>query len=113
MRRGEVHWHRFAAPDKRRPVVVLTRSDLLPHLSTVTVAAVTSTSRGAPSEVRLGPDEGLPRLCAVNLHNVFTLPRKDVGPFIASLPDEVMARVDRALVFALGVGERRRATESD
>ena len=106
MKRGEVHWHRFAAPDKRRPVVVLTRTDLLPHLSTVTVAAVTSTARGAPSEVKLGPDEGLPRPCAVNLHDVFTLPRQDVGPYIASLPDEVMGRLDRALVFALGVGER-------
>jgi mRNA interferase MazF len=107
VRRGEVHWYRFPSPDKRRPVVILTRSDLLPHLTTVTIAAVTSTRRGVPSEVPIGPEEGMPRACAVNLHNVFTVPKSEVGPFLATLPEQSMVRIDRALVFALGVGERR------
>ncbi|MBI3182824.1 MAG: type II toxin-antitoxin system PemK/MazF family toxin [Myxococcales bacterium] len=106
MKRGEVRWYRFPSPDKRRPVLVLTRSDLISHLGTVTVAAISSTVRGVASEVRLGPEVGLPKVCAVNLHNVFTLEKAEVGPFLAELPSEVMALVDRALVFALGVGER-------
>ncbi len=105
MRRGEVYWFRFPLPDKRRPVLVLTRSILTAHLNTVTVAAITSTRRGVASEVALGPEHGLPKPCAANLHNVFTLSKDEIGPFIAALPQEVMARVDRALVFALGVGE--------
>lgn len=105
MKRGEVHWFRFRAPDKRRPVVVLTRSDLLGHLGTVTVAAVTSTVRGVASEVALGVSDGLPRPCAINLHNVFTLPKAETGPYVATLSAEVMLQVDRALVFALGVGD--------
>ncbi len=105
MKRGEVHWHRFAAPDKRRPVVVLTRSDLLGHLRTATVAAVTTTIRGVASEVPVGVSEGLPRSCAVNLHNVLTVPKEETGQYLATLSPEVMLRVDRALVFALGVGE--------
>lgn len=108
MRRGQVYWYRFPAPDKRRPVLVLTRSDLVPHLATVTVAMITSTIRGAPSEVTLGPDDGLPRPCAVNLHNVFTLRQRELGPYLATVDDAVLERVDRALVFALGVGERSR-----
>ena len=105
MRRGEVYWHRFARPDKRRPVLVLTRTSLLAHLGTVTVAAITRTIRSVASEIMLGTDQGLPAPCAANLHNVFTLRRDDLGAFIAALPPEIMAEVDRALVFALGVGE--------
>ena len=90
--------------DKTRPVVVLTRSALLGHLGTVTVASVTSTRRGAPTEVPLEPEQGLPKPCAVNLHNVFTLPRSDLGPFLATLPKNVMSQIDEALVLALGVG---------
>ena len=106
MRRGEVYWHEFPRPDKRRPVLVLTRTSLLGHLGTVTVASLSRTIREVASEVIIGTEHGLPARCAANLHNVFTLPRKDLGAFIAFLPPEIMARVDRALVFALGVGER-------
>lgn len=106
MRRGEVYWHRFGRPDKKRPVLVLTRTLLLGHLATVTVAAVTRTIREVASEVVLGQEDGLPTRCAANLHNVFTLRRGDLGSYIVTLPPEVMARIDRAIVFALGVGER-------
>lgn len=106
MRRGEVYWYRFARPDKKRPVLVLTRTMLLGHLTTVTVAAVTRTIRDVASEVILDEQHGLPARCAANLHNVFTLRRADLGAYIATLPPDVMARVDRAMVFALGVGER-------
>jgi mRNA interferase MazF len=105
VRRGEVYWHRFDRPDKRRPVVVLTRSSLVGHLGTVTVASLTRTIRGVASEVVVGPEQGLPAPCVVNLHNVFTLRRAELASFVALLPADVMARVDRALVFALGVGE--------
>jgi len=106
VRRGEVYWHRFDRPDKRRPVLVLTRSSLVGHLGTVTVASVSRTIREVASEIVVGTEHGLPARCAVNLHNVFTLRRADLGAFVAQLPTEVMERVDRALVFALGVGER-------
>lgn len=105
MKRGDVHWFSFGKPDKRRPVLVLTRSTLLSHLPTATIAAITSTVRGVASEVELGPREGLPKVCAVNLHNVFTVPNSELGPYLTTLPAEIMARVDLALVFALGVGE--------
>jgi mRNA interferase MazF len=107
VRRGEVYWHGFARPDKRRPVVVLTRTKLLGHLSTVTVAALSRTIREVASEVIVGAEHGLPARCAVNLHNVFTLRRRDLGPYIATLPSDVLARIDRAIVFALGIGELR------
>lgn len=106
MRRGEIYWHRFRSPDKRRPVLILSRTELLGILSTATVAALTSTIRDVPSEVILGPAHGLPKACAANLNNVFTVAQAEIGPYLTMLSDEAMARVDAALVFALGVGER-------
>jgi len=64
MKRGEIRWYRFRAPDKRRPVVVLTRDSVLDYLGEVTVAPITSTIRDIPSEVVVGPDDGMPRRCA-------------------------------------------------
>jgi mRNA interferase MazF len=106
VRRGEVYWCDFRAPNKRRPVLVLTGSHSLRHLSTATVAALTTTARNVASQVRLSPELGLPKACSVNLHHVFTVNQVELGPFLTALPDEVMASVDRAMVFALGVGER-------
>ena len=102
MRRGEVRWYRFAAPDKRRPVVVLTRDSVLEYLGEVTIAPVTSTIRGIPSEVLLTSEDGLPRDCAVNLDHVQTVSAARVGPLIAVLTSERMREIRAALLFALG-----------
>jgi mRNA interferase MazF len=102
MRRGEVRWYRFSTPDKRRPVLILTRNSALEFLGEVTVAPVTSTIREIPSEVRLTHAEGMPRDCAVNLDHVQTVTRARVGPLIATLSPGKMSEVRAALLFALG-----------
>ena len=102
MRRGEVRWYRFAAPDKRRPVVVLTRDSVLEYLGEVTIAPITSTIRGIPSEVLLAPEDGLPRDCAVNLDHVQTVSAARVGTLISALTSERMGEIRAALLFALG-----------
>jgi mRNA interferase MazF len=71
--RGDIRLYRFAPPDKKRPVVVLTRDSAIAYLSTVTVAPITSTVRGVPSEVILTQEDGLKAPCAVNLHNAVTV----------------------------------------
>lgn len=100
--RGEVRLYRFAAPDKQRPVLILTRASALRHLSRVTVAPITSTMRGVPSEVVLGPEDGMKFACAVNLHNVATVARQGVGRRLGQLGPERMRDVCAALGFALG-----------
>jgi mRNA interferase MazF len=102
MRRGEVHWYRFAAPDKRRPVLVLTRDSALAFLGEVTVAPITSTVRDIPSEVQLSDIDGMPQPCAVNLDHLQTVSRAKVGPLIATLSAQRMREVRSALLFALG-----------
>jgi len=71
--RGEVRLYRFAPPDRPRPVLILTRESAGGHLSTVTVAPITSTIRGVPSEVILDASDGMKGPCAVNLHGAVTV----------------------------------------
>jgi mRNA interferase MazF len=102
LKRGEVRWYEFARPDKRRPVLVLTRDSALDFLGEVTVAPLTSTIRDIPSEVVLRAADGVPRDCAVNLDHLQTVARGRLGPVVTRLPSERMAEVGRALLFALG-----------
>lgn len=104
MLRGEVRWYQFAAPDKRRPVVVLTRDSIIPSLGEVTVAPVTTRIRDIPSEVALSPDDGLPRDCAVNCDHLQTVPRGRLGATISRLSEEKLNRVAAAIRFALDIG---------
>lgn len=100
--RGEVRLCRFPRPDKQRPVLILTRDSVLPFLSAVTVAPVTSTVRGVPSEVRLTVEDGMKGPCAINLHNVITVSKAHLGRRVAALGPERLKEVCNALGFALG-----------
>jgi len=102
VRRGEIRWYRFAAPDKRRPVVVLTRDSILEYLGEATVAPITTTIRDIPSEVVLTKQDGMPRDCAVNLDHLQTVPRSKIGPLITTLSPERMRELRGAVLFALG-----------
>ena len=102
MRRGEIWMFRFAPPDKHRPVLLLTRSDMIPVLNTVTVAPLTRTIRGVASEVVVGIESGLKADSAVNLHHVVTIPKAGLRRFIGTVPPEMLVRVRAALLFAFG-----------
>ena len=73
LNRGEIWLLDLPRPDKRRPVLILTRRRLIGLLHTVMVVALTSTLRGAPTEVEPGTTEGLKGLSCANLCNVFTV----------------------------------------
>ncbi|HRW46256.1 MAG: type II toxin-antitoxin system PemK/MazF family toxin [Caldilinea sp.] len=104
MKRGEIRWYTFRAPDKRRPVLILTRTLVLERLTGVTVAPLTTTVRDIPSEVFLTPEEdGVLTSCAVNLDNIVTIPRDQVGALISVLGTERMKEVEQAICFALGI----------
>ncbi len=100
--RGEIWNYRFKAPDKRRPVLVLTRQEVIGLLHTVMVAPITSTIYGAPSEVVVGLDEGLKHASAINLDHVQTVPKARLGGLVTTLPSARMYEVRDALLFSLG-----------
>jgi mRNA interferase MazF len=102
MARGEIRLYHFAAPDKTRPALVLTRNSAIPYLTTVTIAPVTSTIRGVPSEVILTEEDGMKSTCVVNLHNAVTVPQQRVGKRVAQLSPTRMNEVCAALRFSFG-----------
>lgn len=101
MNRGEVRWFKFSRPDKRRPVLILTRDSTLGFLGEVTVAPVTSAIREIPSEVPLTREDGMPRECAVNLDHIQTVSKKKIGAVITRLGQGKMREVALSIRFAL------------
>ena len=83
-------------------MLVLTRPSLIGLLHTVTVAAVTSTLRGSPTEVELGTAEGLRQTSCVNLCNLFTVEKRRLRSYVGTVGPEKMLGVCQALMVASG-----------
>jgi mRNA interferase MazF len=105
MKRGEIRWYKFAKPDKKRPVLILTRDSALEFLGEITVAPITSTVRAIPSEVFLGKSDGMQKDCAINLDHIQTVSKGSIGSLITVLSPKKMSELRSALLFALGFSE--------
>ncbi|MBT8341796.1 MAG: type II toxin-antitoxin system PemK/MazF family toxin [Desulfatitalea sp.] len=103
MKHGEIRWYKFAHPDKKRPVLILTRNSIIDYLGQVTVAPITSTVREIPSEVFLSKPDGMPRVCAINCDHLHTVSKGKIGALITCLPPSKMIDVGRAIRFALEI----------
>ena len=102
LKRGDIYFHRFGAPDKRRPVVILSRQEAIDVLNEVMVAPITTTVRGLMSEVVLDVEQGMKNRCAVNLDHVQTVRKSDIKRHITTLTPAFMADICRALSVATG-----------
>lgn len=102
MSRGEIRLYAFRAPDKRRPVLVISRQVLLDVLQTATVVPITSTVHGAPTEVELGVEDGLKAPSCANLANVQTVRLRDLSRLVGTVRKEKMREICRALAVAVG-----------
>lgn len=100
--RGDIWQYRFAAPDKRRPVLVISRQVALAHLHTALVAPITSTIRGLPSEVSLGVDDGLKQASVANLDHIMSVRQSDLQKYVGHIDAARMREVCRAAAIALG-----------
>jgi mRNA interferase MazF len=102
MRRGEVRWYTFRAPDKRRPVLVLGRDEVLAQLGEVIVVPATRTIRGISSEVVLTTEDGMPALCALNFDHLSLAQKGRLGEVIMELSQARWEEVRQALLVACG-----------
>ncbi len=98
--RGDV-WFAEVPGDKRRPVVVLTRNSILPRLTTILVAPVTTRVRDIPTEVLLGPAQGLLCQCVANFDNILPLPKDALVQRVGRLDASDLRRVCAAARFAI------------
>jgi mRNA interferase MazF len=99
LNRGDVY--DTALPGGRHPAVIVTRNRAIPHLRNVSVVAVTSKIRGLPTEVSLGPPQGLARDCVANCDNLFTIPKRALERRRGSLGPEEVHQLNAALRVAL------------
>jgi mRNA interferase MazF len=99
--RGEVWW--VERPEiGRRPHLILTREAAIPVLSSLLAVPATRTVRGIPSEVELGPEDGMPDRCVLTLDNVRAIAKGLFVERICTLGPERMLNVCQALSHATG-----------
>lgn len=101
VRRGEV-WLADIPNDKLRPVLVMTRNSVLPRLSTILVAPVTTRVRNIPTEVTLGLRHGLSRDCVANFDNLVPLPKEALVRRLGQLDRTELSEACIAARFSIG-----------
>lgn len=102
MIRGEIRWYTFRLPDKRRPVLLLTRDEVIEQLSEIIVVPATTTIRGLRTEVVLTPQDGMPKVCVLNFDHIGLARQERIGPLICVFPEKRWAEVRLALLSACG-----------
>jgi mRNA interferase MazF len=100
--RGEIRWYTFRLPDKRRPVLILARDEVIEYLNEIIVAPATRTIRGLTTEVVLTMDDGMPAACALNFDHIALAQRSRLGAVVCRFPEERWAEVQGALLTACG-----------
>lgn len=102
MNRGEIRWYTFRPPDKRRPVLLLGRQEVIARLNEIIVVPATRTIRGLATELQLAPDDGMPVTCALNFDHIALAQRDRIGPVICILPEHRWPEIRAALLLACG-----------
>ena len=101
MKRGEVWWADLPAPIGRRPVLIVTRSAVVPHRNQLVVAEITRTVRQIASEVPLSAADGMAKDCVVNCDVLLTVPKNRFLNQVTTLSPDRMSDVECSLKFAL------------
>ena len=101
MKRGEIRWYKFQRPDKKRPVLILTRDSILEYLGEVTIAPITTIIRDISSEVFLSESDGMPRDCVINFDHIQTVSKGKIGSLITTISSDKRKQVREAIVFPL------------
>ncbi len=102
---GDIRMVELGRPDKTRPALVLTRTSAMRYLNAVTVAPISRSVRGVPSEVPLGEEDGLKQPSAASCHALQTVPKTKLGRWLGAVPVSRKAEVRRALLFSLELDE--------
>jgi mRNA interferase MazF len=103
--RGDIRWFRFDRPDKRRPVVVLGRPEMMAALSQIVVVPFTTNIRGLPWEVVLDERDGLAVRCTLRVEWIRAVARSELGARITAFPDARWPELRRAVVAGLGLAD--------
>lgn len=103
MKHGQIRWYKFTHPDKKRPILILTRDSIIPYLEEVTIAPITTTIRNIPSEVFLSKQDGLTKECVINCDHIQTVSKGKIGSLITTISHEKIRKVANSITFALNL----------
>ncbi len=101
MKRGEIWEADVGGKAGRRPVLILTRTGVLPYLSKVVVAEVTTQGKGYPTQVEIGQLGNLRKASFVSAESLHSLPKDRLRRYLGELPQALLNQVNRAVIFAL------------
>ena len=103
MNRGDIWQIDIGGRAGRRPALIVTRQGVIAHLNKLTVAEITSTGKGYPTEVAIGQKANLSKESFIQLDNLQTIPKTRFVKYIGSLDAVTMRSVGRKLILALGI----------
>jgi mRNA interferase MazF len=87
----------------RWPVLLLSRDEAYQVREYIIVSPLTNRRRNLPTEVRLGPDDGLPQESVANLDVIITMPKRQIRELVTGLSPQKIRDVEAAVHFALGM----------
>ena len=100
MNRGDIWMINLGGKIGTRPIVVLTRQNVLQYLNKVTVAEVTTKGKGYPTEVFIGQKANLQKPSFVQADNLHTVPQKRLERYVGTLDKQIMLEISRKVVLA-------------
>jgi len=101
MNRGDVWLIDIGRRIGRRPVVVLTRQNVLQYVNKVTVAEITTKGKGFPTEIDIDQKANLPKSSFIQADNVHTVPKQRLDKYVGTLDPETMREVSKKVILAL------------
>src|SRR3989304_6717109 len=101
MNRGDVWLIDLGRRIGRRPVVVLTRQNVLQYVNKVTVAEITTKGKGYPTEIDIDQQANLPKSSFIQADNVHTVPKQRLDKYVGKLDPETMRGVSKKVILAL------------
>jgi mRNA interferase MazF len=105
MNRGDIWMIDFGGKIGMRPVVILTRQNVLPYMNKVSVAEITSKGKGYPTEVFIGQKANLPKPSFVQTDNIHTIPKDRLTKYIGTLDTMTMREISEKVITALELEE--------
>ena len=101
MNRGDIWMINLGGKAGTRPVVVLTRQNVLEYVNKVIVAEITTRGKGYPTQVLINQKASLPKPSFVQADNIHTVPKSRLEKLIGTLDSEIMVGISKKVVLAL------------
>ncbi len=105
MNRGDVWQLDFGGRAGKRPALILTRQSVIPYLNKLTVAEITSSGKGYPTEIAIGQKANLPKESYVQVDNIQTVAKDHFVKYIGALDVRTMRTIGQKIILALGLEE--------